>query len=218
MAVKMLTMSSREEWLAKRTSYIGGSDAACIVGLNPWKSNVQLWDEKTGRSRPDDISGKSFVKYGNEAEEHLRALFALDYPRYKVEYQPHNLWLNDEYPWAHSSLDGWLVDKETGRRGVLEIKTTNILHSMQKEKWDHRIPDGYFCQVLHYLAVTGFDFAILKAQLRYDYDGEIFLNTKHYEIERAEVEADIEYLMDAERRFADCIKADRQPALLLPNI
>ena len=30
-------------WLEFRTQGIGGSDAAAILGLNPYKTNVQVW-------------------------------------------------------------------------------------------------------------------------------------------------------------------------------
>ena len=90
----------------------------------------------------------------------------------------------------HASLDGELVDND-GRLGILEIKTTNILQSMQREKWRDRIPDNYFCQVLHYLAVTEYDFAVLKAQLKSDWGGELRITIKHYLIERKDVEEDI---------------------------
>lgn len=89
---------------------------------------------------------------------------------------------------------------------------------MQKEKWDHRIPDNYYVQLLHYFMVTGFDFAVLKAQLKSDFRGEIYLQTKHYKIERAEVQDDIEYLAKAEARFWEHVRTDREPALILPNI
>lgn len=214
----MNKLESREEWLGKRTSYIGGSDASCIVGMNPYKTNIELWEEKTGRRVAPDIGNESYVKYGHDAEEYLRELFALDYPQYQVMYEDNNMWLNDKYPFAHASLDSWLVD-EDGRKGVLEIKTTNILQSMQKEKWKDRIPDNYYIQVLHYLMVTEFEFAILKAQLKYEHNnGDVFLTTKHYKIERAEVEEDIKYLEDAERRFYEYIINDRQPNLVLPAI
>jgi predicted phage-related endonuclease len=32
---------SREEWLQWRRKGIGGSDAAAIAGLNPWKSPIE---------------------------------------------------------------------------------------------------------------------------------------------------------------------------------
>lgn len=215
--VETIILKNRAEWLENRKGRIGGSEAACIVGMNPYQTNVELWEYKTGRRVAEDISDKPFVKYGTNAEEYLRELFKLDYPQYNTHYVDNNMWLNKKYPFAHASLDGWLED-EKGRRGVLEIKTTNILQSMQREKWNNRIPDNYYIQVLHYLMVTEFDFAVLKAQLKYDYDGDIFLNTKHYLIEREEVQEDIEFLEKAERRFFECIKEDRQPNLVLPVI
>ena len=217
MAIRMETMRSRQEWLKKRTSYIGGSDASSVVGKNPYMTNVDLWEIKTGRRKPDNLDDNVFVKYGHDAEQYLRDLFALDFPEFKVGYQENNIWLNDEYPFAHASLDAWLQDKD-GRLGILEIKTTNILQSMQKEKWHDRIPDNYYVQVIHYMMVTGAEFAVLKAQLKFDYNGDIMLTTRHYWIERKDVEADIEYLIEAEREFAEAIKSDKRPALLLPDV
>lgn len=215
--VTMKTFKSREEWLKARQGRIGGSDASAIVGLNPYKTNVQLWQEKIGIVAPDDISDKPYVKYGTKAEEHLRELFKLDFPEYQVLYAEDNMWFNDQMPFAHASLDGWLVDQQ-GRQGILEIKTTNILQSMQKEKWKGRIPDNYYIQLLHYLMVTGFEFAVLKAQLKFDYNGEIVMHTRHYKIERSEVEADIEYLQISEKTFWEQLEDGVEPILLLPEI
>lgn len=215
--VEMIQLKDRAEWLEARKNRIGGSDAACIVGMNPYRSNVELWEIKTGQVEAEDISDKPYVKYGSEAEQHLRELFKLDFPQYKVSYVEDNMWLNDKYPFAHASLDGWLED-EQGRKGILEIKTTNILQSMQKEKWKNRIPDNYYCQVLWYLGVTGFDFAILKSQLKYDYGGDIMLNTKHYKIERKDVIEDIEYLFKEAKEFSEYVKNDTIPPLKLPMI
>lgn len=214
--VTMKTLASHEEWLASRKK-IGGSDAACILGLNPYKSNIELFDIKTGRAEQEDISDKPYVKYGTEAEEHLRKLFALDFPQYKVEYVENNMWTNDKYPFAHASLDGYITDQD-GRKGVWECKTTEIINSLQKEKWDNAIPDNYYIQVLHYLMVTSFDFAILKAQLKYRHNDEMLLVTKHYHIERSEVEEDIQYLAEKEKEFWGYIERNERPPLILPDI
>lgn len=214
----MQQLKSRAEWLQRRKNFIGGSDAACIVGENPWKTNQELWEEKTGRRQPEDISDKPAVKYGTQAEEHLRELFKLDYPEMRVEYVENNLWLNSEKPWAHASLDGWLTDQE-GRLGILEIKTTTIQSAAQKAKWEEGIPQNYYCQLLHYMMVTGAAFAILKAKIRWEIPGaEPFAQIKHYRIERADVEADLEYLEEAEKEFARLIEEDKEPALILPEI
>lgn len=216
--VRKWTFESRELWLTARVGFIGGSDAACVLGLNPWKSNVELWEEKMQIIPPKDISDNPLVEYGTKAEDHLRELFALDFPEYKVEYTPFNYWTNSLYPWAHASLDGELIEEETDRHGILEIKTSTANTGAQRAKWDDRIPDNYYAQVLHYLAVTEFDFAILKAQLKTDYTGDIRLDTRHYKIERADVEEDIQILMDAEREFYEAMRDNRRPALILPRI
>lgn len=214
--IKMKVMKNREEWLKNRQK-LGGSDAAAVIGQNPYKSNVELWKEKTGQSIPEDISEKSYVKYGTEAEDFLRELFKLDYPKYRVEYIENNSFENERFPFAQASLDGWIHDKD-GRLGILEIKTTNIMQSQQKEKWNERIPDNYYCQALHYMAILEADFAVLKAQLKYDFDDSVYLQTRHYKIEREDVEDDIAYLMQKEEVFWEKVKTGKKPALLLPEI
>lgn len=215
--VEMIVLDSREDWLEKRKNTIGGSDASAIIGLNPWKSNVDLWLEKTGQTTPEDISDKACIQYGSQAEMHLRGLFRLDYPQFKVEYVENNLYINSSFPWGHYSADGWLFD-ENGRLGILEIKTTEILRSMQKEKWNNQIPDNYYIQLLHGMMIMEADFAVLKAQLKTVFDGVPYLQTKHYVIERAEVEGDIQILADAERDFWKHVVCGTKPALLLPEI
>lgn len=210
------TYKTAAEWLEARTSYIGGSDAACILGENPWKTNVQLWEEKIGRRKPDDLSDNPLVEYGKKAEEHLRNLFALDFPEYKIHYEPNNMLTNHRFPFAHASLDGCIED-QSGRLGILEIKTATISGAAQKAKWKDGIPQNYYIQVLHYLMVTEFEFAIVKAQLKFEMpDGELFLHTRHYTIHRNEEE--IAYLAEKEAEFAACIETRTPPALILPEI
>ena len=215
--ITMLELGSRDEWLQARGKRIGGSEASAVVGLNPYMSNTDLWSIKTGRREAEDISDKPYVRYGHDAEPLLRELFKLDFPDYKVGYVDNNLFINSRYPWAHASLDGWLQDPE-GRTGILEIKTTEILQSMQKEKWKDRIPDNYYLQVLHYMMVMEADFACLKAQLKYDYDGDIYLQIRHYWIERQDVENDIRILSEKEEEFWHHMQNGTRPATLLPEI
>ena len=49
---------SRDAWLEARSHSLGGSDAAAVMGLNPYKSPFALWAEKTGMVPEPDISGK----------------------------------------------------------------------------------------------------------------------------------------------------------------
>ena len=208
---------AREEWLKRRLKGIGASEAAAVIGLSPYKTNVELWEEKTGRREPEDISDKPYVIYGTEAEKHLRALFALDFPQYEVNYKDFDMHYNSDYPFIFATLDGELTEKATGRKGVLEIKTTEIMKSEQYDEWKDRIPQNYYIQVIHQLLATGFDFAVLKAQLKSAY-GDVRLSTRHYHIEREEVLEDISYLLQREILFWECVQEDRKPNLILPLI
>lgn len=214
---EIIKCNSHEDWLKKRNYGIGGSDASAIVGLNPYKSNIDLFEEKIGRKAAADISDKEYVKYGTDAEPLIRQLFSLDYPEYKVEYHGDRILRCVEYPFLQASLDGELTDPD-GRRGILEIKTTNILQSMQYEKWNERIPDNYYIQVLHYLLVTGYDFVVLRAHLRSDWKEDRRTVVKHYFIERKDVLKDLEMLLIKEIEFWKYVESGRKPPLLLPEI
>ena len=190
---------SRDEWHANRIQGIGGSDASTLVGRNPWKDNNTLWKEKKGTVIPEDISDKPYVKYGTEAEKHLRELFALDFPEYDIQYMDNVLLQSISEPWMLYSPDGLIYERTTGLKGILEIKTTNILQSMQKEKWKGSLPMNYYIQGLHGLNVTGFDFVVLKAQLKTVYKNDIRIETKHYFFTREEKAADLKWLLSQEK-------------------
>lgn len=160
---KAYNFENEQQWLKGRMNGIGGSDASAVVGMNPYKSNIDLFEEKIGRVIPKDISDKPCVIYGKKAEECIRELFKLDYPEYQVEHHEFRILQSKDHPFMQASLDGELTDRE-GRKGILEIKTTNILQSMQFEKWKDRIPDNYYIQVLHYLLVTGWQFVVLGSR------------------------------------------------------
>ena len=215
--IEMRVLASREEWLQNRMKGLGGSEISAVIGKNPYMNNLELWEYKTGKRTPPDISDKPFIIYGSEAEQYLRELFKLDFPEYSVEYVDNNSFVNDKYPFAQASLDGWLTDSE-GRKGILEIKTTEILQSMQRERWNNQIPMNYYCQCLFYMAVLEADFCILKAQLKTVFDGVPYLQTKHYKIERSEVEDDINYLMRKGAEFWEFVKSGKVPPLVLPDV
>lgn len=210
----------RDEWKSKRIKGIGGSDASVLVGMNPWKDTNTLWKEKNGIIQAEDISNKDVVAYGTTAEEHLRNLFVLDYPNYEVQYMDNTTLQSTKYPWMLYSPDGLLIEKSTGRKGVWECKTSLINNRTQKEKWNNRVPDHYYIQVLHGLLVTGFDFVALKAQLKEIWkDGSVHLDTRHYLIERDEVLEDLEWLLKNEKyQWETYYEKGVEPPTLLPSI
>ena len=117
------------------------------------------------------------LRYGTEAEKYLRGLFALDFPQYKVGYKDFDLVRNKKYPFIFATLDGRLIEKETGRKGILEIKTTEIeILFVPKENWKDQVPSNYFCQILWQLLATGWEFSILKAQLKTQFGDEVYIS------------------------------------------
>lgn len=211
-------IKNEKEWLQERLKGIGGSEASAIIGKNPYMSNQELWELKVGLKEHVDIGNKPCVQYGKEAEAPLRELFKLDFPKYEVLYKDFDLIRHDKYPYILATLDGRLIEKETGRIGILEIKTSEILRSMQKEKWNQGIPDNYYIQVLWQLLATSYDFAVLKAQLKYQYSGEVRTEAKHYFIERSEVQEDIDYLEEAGIKFWGHVENRTRPPLILPEL
>jgi len=187
---------TEEEWLRLRK--LGGSDASAVVGYNPYKTNLQLWQEKVGIRIEKDIDNP-FTRYGIAVEEPLRKIFAADYVNLLEVTHTKEVLARKDKPYLTASLDGELevledfrftsywksyyVDTDNddkqyltpqpilltkGMKGVLEVKTTAVLSSMHKEKWYNSIPQNYYVQTLHYLNVTNYDFVILVAQLKFE--------------------------------------------------
>ena len=215
-------MLTRKEWLKARQKGIGGSDAASVLGISPWKTNVQLWEEKTGITEPEDISEKEVVRFGKESEATIRQLFQLDFPEYQVSYDEFGMIANEpDCPFIFATLDGELTDKN-GRKGILEIKTTEIRRPIDWKKWKGQVPDYYYAQIVHQLLATGYDFAILKARIRERRDifGEFGWSVivRHYLFERSPLLEDIAYLKEKEIAFWRAVQTKTRPALILPEL
>ena len=184
--------ANHEEWKALRHNYIGGSDAAAVLGMNAWVSPMALWMEKTGRLSGFD--GNLATEVGTYLEEFVAQKFATETGK-KV--RKCNLsWFNDQYPWAIANIDREIVGEDAG----LEIKTTSELN-MRKFKGGE-FPENYYCQCVHYLAVTGksnWYLAVLIGNREF----------KWFTIERDEDE--INALMEAESAFWKYVKTNTPP-------
>lgn len=204
------------EWLYYRRTGIGGSEAAAVLGISPFKNNVDLWEEKMGKRDSPDLSDNPRVKYGTDAEDLLFRLFSLDYPLYEAKADKTVVYRRG---FAFASLDGELIERETGRKGIYEGKTTEVRKRSELKKWDGKVPDYYYAQLVHNLMVTGWDFAVLKAQIKFIEQEEIReIITRHYFFERREMLADMKHLYLQESKFWDGVVRGICPALVLPMI
>lgn len=179
-----------------RNTFIGGSDAGTILGLNPWKSAYTLWAEKTGRKEVKDISDLERIRLGNDLEDYVASRFT-EATGKKVRRDNTRYFLK-EYPYIVGHIDRRVIGEKAG----LEIKTTSQIAKTEFEKGD--IPMTYYCQCMHYMVVTGFDhwyLAILSFQRGFYW----------FRIDRNEEE--IEALVEAEEDFWKCAQSD-----VIPNI
>ena len=74
---KICDFEDEKAWLKGRLNGIGGSDASAVVGKNPYKTNIELFEEKTGRRIAPDISEKPYVIYETILEDVLKRLIRI---------------------------------------------------------------------------------------------------------------------------------------------
>ena len=209
--------SNRNEWLENRKKGIGGSDCSVILGMNRFKTNVCLWEEKTGIRESEKIDTDK-TKYGHDAEESIRQLFMLDHPEYELFHDEYMTLQNKEYDFMLASLDGELTDKATSQKGILEIKTTEIMNKQMLDEWNGQIPNNYYMQCLHYLLVTGYEFVWLRAKIKFSWDKNK-QEIRDYYFTREEVIEDINFLKEKEIYFwKENVEKKKRPGLILPGI
>ncbi len=139
-------------WRNFRTTGLGGSDIAAVMGISPFRTALDVWLEKTGRQAPQDISNVEAVYWGTVNEAAVADRWARDHPECNVRRL--NATLVGRPEWKMANLDRLVV--EGGRPSVLEIKTAS---AFKAEEWADGVPPYYLTQVTWYLAITGWDMA-----------------------------------------------------------
>ncbi len=134
------------QWLEERRKGIGGSDVAAILGLSPFRTAFQVYQEK--RKEVEDWQGNDLTDWGKRMEPAIRQWYS-DKTGRSVRL-PDKIIYNEKYPFMLASLDGFTDD----RRGV-EIKTARSGKDWG-EPGTSEIPDYYAVQCHHYMIVTGF--------------------------------------------------------------
>ena len=171
----------KTEWLKHRQAGIGGSDASCIAGLNPWKSAIQLYMDKKEENPQEQKSLR--MELGNRLEGLVAELFT-EATGLKVR-NVNGILKNDKYPFAFANIDRAIV----GEKAFLECKTTN---SYALKEWEEGVPAHYEIQCLHYMAITGATHCYIAALI----GNSDFI---WHKIERDQ--ETIDYLMQIEKDF-----------------
>ena len=190
-----LTMQRFNGDVAKdRNTYIGGSDAGTIMGVNPWKSPYMLWLEKTKQVEPVEISDKLAVWFGTEEEEIVAKRFTFETGK-KVK-RSNFEYLCKEYPFLIGHVDRLVIGEDAG----LECKTTSAWNKTDYENGD--IPPQYYWQCIHYLMLTGCE----KWYIAVKKD-----NTQFHILQIERNDDHIDTLLSAERAFWDLVVNNTAP-------
>lgn len=133
--------------LEARRKGIGGSDVAAILGISPWKTAFQVYQDKIGESAQAEQTPA--MSYGLLVEPAIRQWYSNETGREVL--MPENLLVHPKYPWMIASVDG--LTKEPR---VIEIKTAKSSQDWGEPGSDE-IPPYYAAQVHHYMTVTAID-------------------------------------------------------------
>lgn len=139
---------SKEEWLKWRKKGIGGSDVSCLLGINKWKSEIELWLDKTNQTNEPPVENEAML-WGTIMEPVIRQYFSKVTGKKVVELKA--MLQHPEHPFMLADVDGITVDDE-GNPAILEIKTAS---EFKRSEWDEGVPPYYQTQIQHYLCVTG---------------------------------------------------------------
>lgn len=182
---------------ALRRFTIGGSDAASACGVDPHRSRIMLWAEKTGRVETPETEA---MRWGRILQplifDRLRELGHDVYPDAWPDENGTQL-RDAERGWCIGHPDGWIGDR-TYTAGIVEVKTAN--------QWAHRangdVPIQYAAQIQHYLHLTGLPRALLA----------VLVGGQRLEVREVPRDDDaIALLLDLEADFYDHLRRDTIP-------
>ena len=187
----------RKNWLDIRKTGIGGSDVAAILGLSPWKSPLDVWLDKTGKSAPEPENDAMY--WGTR----LEALVANKYCEVSGNEvrRVNSILRSEKYPCLIGNIDR-AVCPEKGKLPVVkgEFRTPKILECKtartMSEDWGangtDQIPEYYLTQVLHYLGLTGCESCDVAC---------LFLDSRKFAVYTVQADADV--IENISTRLAD---------------
>lgn len=180
-------------WLEERKKGIGGSDAAAICGLSPYKTPLQVWEQKRGLSGPPQDNES--MLWGRTLEPVIRQRYS-DLTGRPVRL-PTEILQHPKFDFMLANIDGFTDEK----RGV-EIKTTAYPKDWGEPGTDE-IPIGYIFQVQHYMVITGFPV----------FDVPVLIGGRDFRIYEVQEDKELqEMLMHKEAEFWELVKSGIPPA------
>lgn len=174
-----------ERQIKERRNGIGGTDAAAILGLSPWKSRLDVYLEKV--EGKDDFQVSKQAEYGLAVEPALLKLFEREHKKTVIPYKQTIRRKDKKFILAH--LDGYIKEENA----VLEIKTA---YRSYQQEWGKALtdemPTHYLIQCAHYAMVTGADKVLIFVSL----DGQfpkLYIYNKDEELQKILLEKEEQF-------------------------
>lgn len=137
----------KQEWLNYRKQGIGGSDAGAVCGLNPYKTAMEVYQDKVS-SETEDFDNEA-MRQGRDFEDYVARRFT-EVTGKKVR-RANAMFCHEKYPFMLADVDRMVVGEKAG----LECKTASPFLA---DKWqDGQVPMHYYIQCLHYMTVCDVD-------------------------------------------------------------
>lgn len=167
----------------ERRTGIGGTDASALIGVNPWRTAMDVWAEKTGRSA--GVPDNEAMRAGRMLEPVILNWYAEDEGVEVMRDLP--MLRQDEILIGH--VDG--LDQERGR--IIEAKTASSEKGWGEPRTD-QVPIHYAAQVIWYCGLAGLDVA----------DIAVLFNGRDFRIYTVQFDAEaFNAMRDAALRFWD---------------
>ena len=152
-------MQDKQKWLRERKNYLGGSDLGAIAGLNPYRTALDVYLDKTSDDIAEDTN--SAMRWGNLLEDAVARAYSED-TGYNVSIEPNTIY-HPEHKFLAANIDRWVGDREY----VLECKTAGFTRGKEwGDSGTDQIPESYLVQVAYYAAICDVpkvDIAVLIA-------------------------------------------------------
>ncbi len=146
---------SYDQWRELRKQSVGASDVAVLLGLNPYKTAYQLWEEKILPGPPPEEENDA-IHFGRKLEETVAQEYAERSGRKIL--RDNRIRIHPECDFFTCNLDRVILPANGEGRGVLECKTAS---GFAVKSWEAEIPPMYYTQVQAQLAITGYTWGVL---------------------------------------------------------
>lgn len=178
--VKIFEYENQEKWHELRGIGIGGSDIGAILGVNKYKSAIDIYIDKTEGKKQD---GNRFTHFGHKLEKVVFEEFQERYSNMKCYTVSYTI----QRGVCVANVDGMVYDPVKDKYGVLELKTTSAYN---KDEWTgDTVPQSYYAQVQHYLYVTGLSFAYIACLVGGNDYKEFYIERSLEDIDYIQVKA-----------------------------